>query len=391
MSSKTDVELLSERSRNVRKGLLSHTDEERLDSVACMHEGKYYLFIGGKVYIADTYRDFSDKSLSSHRQYEWWVWDGISANCVSVIKDKIYIGDAYGGIFVIGDDYRDIRIHKAALSGDAVYSEADGLFILNPSMVPDGQHFVRLPGECTFLENGEFSAFVHTSFGKMRTVVLPSYKTSRVNPLDKLKLIKKNGETVNCRYTLYEDDTDLGVFSLADETEELILISPEEIHSIRIVDDGTREYTLKRFGNRFATYEGEEAVGWFDMPTPAPITVYTYSFVECVYVSPILNFGDPLQPKALFKVGIRADTGYNGSIIFGYVTDKSQKTLDIKQGGFDLTRLDLNSVSFTLPFGKPFERRTFERRFTSSLFFCKSSDASELCIHGIYATYSKWS
>jgi hypothetical protein len=58
---------------------------------------------------------------------------------------------------------------------------------------------------------------------------------------------------------------------------------------------------------------------------------------------------------------------------------------------FDLSRLDFNSISFALPFGQPYERRAFERRFLSSIFFCKSSDAAELCIRGIYATYAKWS
>ena len=387
-SAQTDKNFLAERSRNIRAGLRAHSREEKSGAVACMLDGKYYLFIGEKVYIADTYRDFSDKKLSSHRQYEWWICDGIPACCVGVINGKIYIGDTLGGISVIGEDYRDIRIHRAARSGDALYSEEDGLFTLNPSMIPSEPFFVRMPGECTFLEKGEFSAFIHTSFGKTRTVILPSVQTSRARTGDSLRLIKKSGEVICCYYLLYEDDSELGIFSLKDDTGELITVPPEEIDSIRIADDGTREYALKRFGNRFATYEGDEAVGWFGLPTPAPITAYTYAPVECVYASPLIDFGEPLRPKALFKIGIRAHTDAKGSLTFGYLTDKIKRAIDIKRGGFDMAELDLNSVSFALPFGCLLERRVFERRLFSSLFFCKSSDGIGLKISGIYAIYA---
>jgi hypothetical protein len=59
---------LEKRSLNIENGLNKHSLEEISSAVACEHDGRYYLFLGDKVYIADSRHRFNDKS--ARNQYE---------------------------------------------------------------------------------------------------------------------------------------------------------------------------------------------------------------------------------------------------------------------------------------------------------------------------------
>jgi hypothetical protein len=54
VSTESDKTYLIKRSGNIEKALKSHTDTEKKEAVGCFHDGRYMLFVGGYVYIADT-------------------------------------------------------------------------------------------------------------------------------------------------------------------------------------------------------------------------------------------------------------------------------------------------------------------------------------------------
>ncbi len=388
VSLETDKTYLSERSRNIKKGLLSHKETELLSSCACMYKGRYYLFIGGKVYIADTGRTFFDRELSPHTQYEWWLWDNIPARCVGTVNGEMYIGDTLGGVSALGNDYRDIRIVKKTKRGDVHYSAEEGLFTLNPLIIPDESTFVKLSGECSFLEKGEFSAFIHTSAGKTRTVILPAYPSPRTASLPRVRIIMTDGESIECSLALYGDDEALGTFSLVSSEGELLSPPPEGMDSVRIIDEGGREYALRRFGNKFATYEGDEAVCWYSLPVSPTLTVYRYANVECAFASPLLDLDAPARKKSLYRIGILGESESGGTVSFGYETEGDKLSVPVTGAGFNLDALDLNGVSFSLPLGRPYERRVYERNFSNILFFYSSADSSDCCVRSIYAVYT---
>ena len=106
-------------------------------------------------------------------------------------------------------------------------------------------------------------------------------------------------------------------------------------------------------------------------------------------MSALTDFNEPICKKSLYGVGVRANDSRGESLSFGYVTDKNQRDFQLRRGGFDLSGLDLNRVSFTLPLGRICERRVFERNISSLLFFLKSEEATDLRVKGFYAAYSK--
>ena len=74
-------------------------------------------------------------------------------------------------------------------------------------------------------------------------------------------------------------------------------------------------------------------------------------------VSALTDFNEPICKKSLYGVGVRANDNRGESLSFGYVTDKNQRDFQLRRGGFDLSGLDLNRVSFTLPLGRICVRR----------------------------------
>lgn len=62
-------------------------------------ENKYYLFTeGGRVYVADARMMYRD--ALGRPQYEWFLWENVSARCAAVFDGRIVFGDDSGNVFV---------------------------------------------------------------------------------------------------------------------------------------------------------------------------------------------------------------------------------------------------------------------------------------------------
>lgn len=74
-------------------------EEKYKDMLLAEWEGYLLVFIGTKVYLADSRGKFSNED---HFEYEWFYWDlGIEVTCATVHNGVLYLGDALGGVFTL--------------------------------------------------------------------------------------------------------------------------------------------------------------------------------------------------------------------------------------------------------------------------------------------------
>ena len=80
--------------------------EQNLEqAMGIVNDGKYYLAINDKVYVADSrFKSTSSYSRYSDYQYEWYYWTNIPVKVWFVWNNKLYFGDKYGNICTFRDD-----------------------------------------------------------------------------------------------------------------------------------------------------------------------------------------------------------------------------------------------------------------------------------------------
>ena len=379
VSASSDRAYLAKRSINIEKGLYRHSPEEIRNAVACSCNGRYHLFIGDTVYIADTrYKFRESNALSSHHQYEWWIWTGVNALSVCSHKGKIYIGTEDGRIYTEGSGYRDISIVKNTREGD--YICVNGDICLNKHIPTDESTIVRFKGTRSLFSDGEFTADIFDG----KPVISALYPFSQVEIGDTVSLILKNGESFDCTVEYSPYNEELGLLTLSLKEGETSF-SPDEIMEIRLEETGKREYSLKKNGNAFTLMLDNKEIKVYSC---AELSFLKATDVCAEFYTPMLNFDEPLRAKTLIRIGISAANEDTGSISFGWETRKSAL---IKLNGLDrldLASFDFDKLSFDLPFAKTYERRVFERNFNYIMFKFSSLENKDCAINEINAVYT---
>ena len=104
-SNNNNEKFAEERSYYIKPLLLN---EEHLEkAIATVNGFRYYLYVNGKIYMADK-RFLGSQSLStSEYQYEWFVFDNMDVTTFFNWNTKLYWGDSKGNLRTFGDDYVD--------------------------------------------------------------------------------------------------------------------------------------------------------------------------------------------------------------------------------------------------------------------------------------------
>ncbi|MBR5795063.1 MAG: hypothetical protein IKY26_02835 [Erysipelotrichaceae bacterium] len=131
-SNNNNEKFAEERSYYIKPSLLN---EERLENAIAIVNGfRYYLYVNGKVYMADK-RFLGSQSLStSEYQYEWFVFDNMDVTTFFNWNTKLYWGDSKGNIRTFGDDHIDeLRIEDDEIITEPVkpYWESTFLYFNN--------------------------------------------------------------------------------------------------------------------------------------------------------------------------------------------------------------------------------------------------------------------
>ena len=99
----TTEQVVAHRSTLVDRKLTSEADYKNM--ILTEWEGYLLVFIGSKVYLADSRTAFSNEG---HIEYEWFYWDlGKAVNCASVYKGVLYLGTE-DGVYTLTDAEADV-------------------------------------------------------------------------------------------------------------------------------------------------------------------------------------------------------------------------------------------------------------------------------------------
>ena len=379
VSSSSDRSYLAKRSINIEGGLKKHSYEDILNAVGCELDGRYYLFIGNRAYVADTRYTFREGgALGSHYQYEWWVWTCPKVRCAIKYKDKLYMGTEDGRIYTQGEDFRDIKIVKSAKDGDYVYK--DGGFYINESIPLTASTKLMLKGVRSFLKNGEFTASYEDGILKIMT----DNPYSQAKELDNVVIKLSDGDEFTAALISIPQYDEVGALTLLPH-KDISDINPDSILEICLLETHKGEYTLKKEGDVYVTYYKDKAVHWHEC--------YDLFFIEChtveaEFYTPMLNFDEPMRTKTLIRIGVSSANEDSGSVNFGWDTRKSTLSRIDGIDGLDFASFDFDKLSFEFPFAKTYERRVFERNFNYIMFKFSSKENKDCAINEIYGLYT---
>lgn len=96
----TSEQVLGHRSSLVDRKLTA--EEKYKDMLLAEWEGYLLVFIGTKVYLADSRGVFNNEN---HFEYEWFYWDlGIEVTCTAVHDGVLYLGDKLGNVWTLTEE-----------------------------------------------------------------------------------------------------------------------------------------------------------------------------------------------------------------------------------------------------------------------------------------------
>lgn len=386
VSAESDKTYLIKRSGNIERALKSHTDTEKKGAVACFHDGRYMLFVGGRVYIADTRYQFKPEGVSDF-QYEWWVWDSPRVRCVSSINGVLWLGDNEGGVYTMGEDYRDTKIIKNTKEGDVLYSESNGNFVIGEHIPISEKTHALINGVCSFLSKGEFDAFSYTSSGISHICISCGDKIRRLKEGDKLSVLSYTGNEYECYFRFLEEEYGC-ILLVNSDGGPFTDLSYAEISKIRIFESGRTEFLLVREESGYATYHKGERVSWYELPIDLELTLFEWKNVEAAYVTGMLDLGDNTHTKTMYRLGAVNGCKDSAKVRLGYETRKSVMAELSGLEDFDLASFDFDALSFEIPFAKTVEKRVFERNLNYVVFKMESKENKDCAINEIYTVYT---
>lgn len=96
----------NERSYFIKKPLVASTLST---AIAIVYKEKYYLAVGGVVYVADSrYKSKAIESNNSTYQYEWYYWTNLPVRMWFIYNDTLYFGTATGRIMAFNTNPYDL-------------------------------------------------------------------------------------------------------------------------------------------------------------------------------------------------------------------------------------------------------------------------------------------
>lgn len=374
--------VLKLRSSNVSKAFEKYSREMLESAVACEHEGRYYLFIGGDVYIADSrFKVYESDRLDTSFEYEWWIWDNCPATLACSIGGKLYMGRENGKIAVFDGAYKDRELLIARSSDNEVVcttGEGPSILIFNEALgIIDGDE-IRISNGRRLLYSG----------------AVPSYNGKLTIPIDSDLGDFYVGQTVyvesqnksceitdySCEYNCFVLDCDFqGVF-LDSIYED---VSGKKFVLDKILDE---EKFLICEKNSYGELNAITLYGYDDFY----VIVERGTNVECEYRTPALDLGSNLSLKILNQLAITVSNETEGQVEIGYQTNNNNILVSRNIGSaFDFNNFNFNTFAFDGAFYKTHIKRVFERNFNYILFKFASKSDSDFAVEAFTCVYSR--
>ena len=326
---------LNRRSNQIDTYLKAHTREEKENAISFVLNGRYYLIVGEKIYIAD--QDIRTKGTGTDG-YEWWIWTGVGARSILCENGTIYFGGENGQIKVLTDDFYDCYLREY---------KTDGLGLI-----------------CRVEDNGT------------RFVIASDYQNREERLARLSKHYRLIGSEVEYREgalklgdLIYSED---GAHKIFPEMNILItdvaknIVCKDKITDVFLVSGDVKISTSLTEGARYNVYlevieaeypfECEATTLWLYHEGKPIKIIYenelTLSIVKKheingVYKTPPLTFGDETKKKTLKRIYLKVPRYAKGIVGLEIETKRVKISKEINLGSaFDFDSLDFDSVSF---------------------------------------------
>ena len=370
------------RSTNINKEICGYHRSQRKNAFAVSHEGRYYLFIEDKVYIADTrFKTYESNRLDAGFEYEWWIWDNCKCRCTYSFNGKLIMGTENGEIREFSDGYADERlICISSKRNDMGYNGSKFSFDSNLK-----------------LENGEQIQV----YGALEKINL-NLTTIKYEEPDLYELLICSYEGENQPPTIYSsqevllcsgEERIIGEVVDCDYIDKKICIrrlmgdeyNPEldyqllkapGVYSVQETETGTDLINKDGQVAVFANYDDISAI------------IHRADNVCCEFVTGAIDFYK-LYSKTLYKLTITPSIDTVGMVKIGYETNIGKKDSERNIGkAFCLDELDFKNFVFDGAFAKTFVKRVFERHFNYITFRFVSDSNGPFGIENGQAIYS---
>lgn len=389
----TSTRSLKMRSSCVNKELCAYSYETLSGAVACEHEGRYYLFIDGKVYIADSrFKVYESNRLDTSFEYEWWLWDGCPARVACSIDGRLYMGRENGKIAVFDDKFID-RTGTTLTSGAGdlsyqVIPRSATRFYVNQNIGIENGDKVQFTNGYTCL--GEFSTTIERGKGIRATI-------------DK-RLVELGLVYIGLSVYFERDDilTPYEIIDICFEGEECVLYvnAPkcEETETL-LISLENKSYVVIAEDTGFSLidelfYENENAITqcYAYISRSENLTLKLLKEeknVECEYKTAVMSLGTEIQAKTLLKTAITVSNDTVGEVLVGYETNVNNVLAkNTVAGAFDFNALDFKTFTFESGFYKSYVKRMLERNFNYICFRFASKSGGDFAIERFTLVYT---
>lgn len=373
------------RSTNVNRELLSYADEERKGAFAVSHDGRYYLFVGGKVYIADTrYKFYESNRLDSGYEYEWWIWDNCLCRCAYSFDGNLYLGTEEGTIRAFNENYTDEGIiYIYSSNGDMVY---DGdVFTFNERLkIKDGDivEIINAYEVCN-KEDIHINTLIEDSIACIFSETDYKYNGIEILYTDLEVVLYSQDTQLEIPCQVYRHVPDSFTVLLKTMTKQVIdpslnyvLIKKPSNYTVQTKEEGTYLIDFNGSVSKFLNYADISAIAHICQP------------VCCEIRTGAINLGN-LYAKTLYKLALTPSSDTKGQVEVGYETNLNLIHHSRIVGEvIDFNWFDFKKFVFDGAFFKTYIKRVFERNFNYIIFQFKSESNGAFGVANASVVYS---
>lgn len=337
------------RSKYVNKKLLEHEDLSQARAI--VFQNRYYLAIDGSVYIADARfkSGYSKGDMTNTFNYEWWYWVDIDVKQWIVINDKLCFIDSKYMLYQFDKEKIDRVVYKTALynSGnftleqENTYTKID--FNIELIEAETGDKVVFSKGQRQLFKMNSGNIIITSEFIKL-TPTSAKYFDEFKNGMQ-----VKIGESI---YFLSIMDYANKTFRLYDGNGDITSITYSENYLTEVLDG--EECYLYKENDSFYLKRFEDSPNRIilvdDTTNDSDIIFYLVHSknIPTKFFTGAIDFGTTVYSKNLHNVSIVLEPSIEGTINFGYTTNKfsREKESSYFRNNFDFNDMDFTNFSF---------------------------------------------
>lgn len=374
------------RSSNINKELTALGEEKLKNAVALEHDGRYYLFVDGIVYIADArYKTYESNRLDVSYEYEWWRWENCPCRVAINHNGKLLLGREDGRIMATHEGYSDITYYE--LSSSEAQTNGNS-FVFNEEIEIGESDRIKIEGaKSSVMALEQIYLFKNTDELQITLDVG-----------DFLALLQRGVIAIDKRLVFYSDEKQFSFTVASYNLEEgkiigknyegelfhqgiMVYEEPYELFSFLKNDEG--DYILL---NSYG-----EAVSFIEYDNIS-VAIVKKVPVECEIHTALFNFAADMKKKTIHKIAFVLGTKTAGKIQVGYETERKNRLMGQVSDALDFSSLDFDNFTFDSTFLRSFDKRVHERNvqfIRLKLLSFEDADFSIESLSVIYSTNSR--